>query len=669
MDFCLNPAGKFFIVILLLLNPFLGKPQSPKDARIDFLLGKIDALMYVNTDSVNYYAHQLLDLAIATNDSVMMASAYQSIGYAYYYQNELDKTLSYFEKAKEILDELEIPIETGLLYMDFGNLYGEMGYFEKALTFYEKAEEVLKEHSPYPEDLAIVYYNLGHTFMDINDIHNLKKYIGKTAEIVEGYEIYYLLPAVQNMEAYVAIQEKNYAKARALSEEALAGSTNEKDLVEQVFALENLGLIEMAGGNATHAIAYLDSSLTIARQYGDQNIVISQKAMLASFHLENGNLALADSLASSAYRQGKAFNSLLITKRTSSVYADVLEQKGEHQTALEIYKIYTKAKDSINSFEVSEKLLRSQNRISTQQNQLLKAEATLLKANNTRNKILILATSVALVLSVVIIILMVLNLGARKKAARELRIKQKTIDEKSKELEQKNIQLERMNNGKDKLFSIITHDMKEPFNQITSFIHILEHTTELDPSMKELIAKIKESTRSTLFAMNNLLMWSKSQFMNLQTQAEEVDMRSVVNSVEAELTTTIKDKLLVLHTMIGENTTLIADRHHVEIILRNLLSNAIKFSPKGGVVDLTVQRTLDGIEIAVRDNGKGMTREEVDNIFDTQKHFSTPGTLNEKGTGLGMLIVSEFVKENKGTIEIDSEKNKGSTFKVILPAA
>lgn len=642
--------------------------QSPDELKEKYFT-QLDWHIYTDTDSALFFSSKLLALGKMHSDSLTIAEGYQAIGECYYYKNDLQKSIDYYEKAAPIFNSLELFDYLGVLYMSYGNVYSDLGQHAKCLYYYQESEQLLLDYSDYPDDRALLYYNMAHLFMDINDVVNFEKYIFKAKNIISVEEdVNSLNLALKNLEADLALRKGQPERARELAKKALKEARIEQDLIEVVFAFQNLGAALYQSGMVEKGIEYQDSALSVAETYGDQYMVVEEKNRLADYYLKAGKIEAAYQLARDGYLAGDSLNSLIITMNTALVYARVLEQKKQFEEALKLYKIYNKASDSLRSFDLSEKILQSENVLAESRNRLLQAEAKVLKANNAQQRFITIGTIIGLVLCLLIIVLLITILSSRRKTVKALNAKQLLIDEKSRELELKNEELEKMNNAKDKLFSIITHDMRQPFNQISSFIQILEHTPEIDNSLQDLIAEIKASTCNTLSAMNNLLIWSKSQFLNVKTYPENLIVKDLFDGILTEMAADINKKDLVVDVGAGTDAIIVADRNHIEIILRNLINNAAKFSPVGGALHLGAMRDGNLVSISIKDEGKGMTEDELAKLFDTANHFSTPGTLNEKGSGLGMLIVSEFVKENGGSINVTSQKNKGSTFKVTLPA-
>jgi signal transduction histidine kinase len=644
-----------------------GLSQVPQDLKYSYY-DEMDKYIYVKPDSALYFSHKLLDLGLEYKDSLAIAEGYEAIGNSYYYKNDLERTLQYYHKATPIYKSLKKNDFLGVIYMSYGNVYSDLGQFANCLTYFQKSEHLLLNYSEYNDDLALLYYNMSHVFMEINDDNNLEKYIAKAKKYAVDSEFQVIEVALLNIEAHLNIKKNRLDEALTLSNKALRLSRQENDLIEVVFAYQNLASIYTKQQNWVEGIAYQDSALAVAKSYGDKFMILAQKSKLADYHIDAGNLIVADSLAETSFIIGEALNSLIVTKNTSKVYARVLEQKGEYKKALEIYNLYQRTMDSIRGFDLSEKILLSENLLSESQNKILKSEARVLKLSNQQNKLLVWAVTIGLILALLVIFLLFKILQSRKKAVEALNEKQLLIDQKSKELGLKNDELQKLNTAKDKLFSILTHDLRQPFNQISSFIQILEHTPEIDESLQDLISEIKNSTNHTLVAMNNLLAWSKSQFVKIKTEPESVPVKPLVEGILLEMTAAINEKSLHVNAEYDDEVAVYADRNHIEIIVRNLLSNAAKFSPVGGNLSISARKVVNEVEFTFTDEGKGMTQKEIDSLFNTENHFSTPGTLNEKGSGLGMLIVNEFVQENKGTIKVSSMKNIGSTFKVILPA-
>ncbi len=221
------------------------------------------------------------------------------------------------------------------------------------------------------------------------------------------------------------------------------------------------------------------------------------------------------------------------------------------------------------------------------------------------------------------------------------------------------------NNSKTKLFSIIAHDLRGPIGNLKTMMEIiLENPDDYDwDSMKEILQSLKETSVSTYELLENLLLWTKSQLNIIEYRPEVYDLGEVVSDILPLFSESLKRKNITLVNQIpASEVFVLIDLNMVKTILRNLIFNAIKFTPKNGKITLFYELKDDHVVIAVRDTGVGMTHEQMEKIFDENHFFSTYGTEKEKGTGLGLHLVSEFVQKNNGRIWVESEKGKGSTF-------
>jgi signal transduction histidine kinase/ligand-binding sensor domain-containing protein len=255
--------------------------------------------------------------------------------------------------------------------------------------------------------------------------------------------------------------------------------------------------------------------------------------------------------------------------------------------------------------------------------------------------------------------------------------RQELIEEKSKELiarteelENSNTLLQEVNATKDKFFSIIAHDIKNPFNNILGFADLLKlrYDDWTDGKRKQMIGLFSESAENVYQLLENLLQWSSSQRGIIEFRPEKIQLEIMIEKILAVLIQNARQKNIELNIQVDEDSQEIyADPQMLDTIIRNLLSNAIKFTNIGGKIKITAQ-TIDGnINIEIADNGIGMTEENISKLFRIDSNYSTLGTNKEKGTGLGLILVKEFVSKHNGVILVKSEPSKGSTFTVIMP--
>lgn len=237
----------------------------------------------------------------------------------------------------------------------------------------------------------------------------------------------------------------------------------------------------------------------------------------------------------------------------------------------------------------------------------------------------------------------------------------KKIEETLRESEAK---LRDTNAQKDKFFSIIAHDLMNPFNSIMGFSQLLlDRMKEKDyQGIEEYAEMIAQSSTQSMELLKNLLEWSRAQTGRLQYKPEQLDLVDLIGQYRMLFDLIAYQKSISIRTVLPPEIRISADRQMISTVLRNLLSNAIKFTREGGVITVSAEQRVADVLVAVSDNGVGIAPERLEKLFSIDENDSTPGTNNEQGTGLGLILCKEFVKKHGGEIWVESEYGKGSTF-------
>ncbi len=233
-----------------------------------------------------------------------------------------------------------------------------------------------------------------------------------------------------------------------------------------------------------------------------------------------------------------------------------------------------------------------------------------------------------------------------------------------------NTELEISNKTKDKFFSIIAHDLKNPFSSILGFIDLLDINYDKwsDEKKHKIIKILKNSSESIYNLLENLLQWSRTQRGVIDFNPEEFDLVELTNkSLDFINSQSSLKNITIDHNYSSDLIRIVADRKMIETIIRNLLSNAIKFTKQEGNIFVDIHEIHVGVQVSVRDTGVGMDEITKSRLFKLEKNVSTAGTDNELGTGLGLLLCHEFIKMHKGSITVESEPDVGSTFSFIIP--
>jgi signal transduction histidine kinase len=244
-------------------------------------------------------------------------------------------------------------------------------------------------------------------------------------------------------------------------------------------------------------------------------------------------------------------------------------------------------------------------------------------------------------------------------------------NERGDQLEKLYKEVKQLNEAKDKFFSIIAHDLKNPVANLFQISHLFddEFDSMNEVERKEMIGMIKESSVSLLDLLNNLLFWSRSQRDKIIFTPELIDVNDIIIANLTLLKLSAANKNIKLDFRKNVNCECYCDKHLIDIVFRNLISNAIKFTNKGGTISIFSETAADEKFnlIKIKDCGVGIREEDIDKLFQLDSHVKTRGTNNEKGTGLGLILCKEFVELNGGNIWVESEVGKGSTFYFTIP--
>jgi signal transduction histidine kinase len=227
--------------------------------------------------------------------------------------------------------------------------------------------------------------------------------------------------------------------------------------------------------------------------------------------------------------------------------------------------------------------------------------------------------------------------------------------------------------AREKFFFIIAHDLASPlqFLLLSSDFLYSEYDTLSEEMRKDYIRRFYNNASQLTSLLENLLSWYQSQKNTIQYQPEKIDIGVLVKESIELLKENAPKKNIAVSSQIQENTAAFADKYMIRTVIRNLLSNAVKFTHPGGKVNVFADSSKtsgdNSLEITVADNGVGIREEDIAGLFRIDVHKTTPGTADEKGTGLGLILCKEFVEKNNGSIQVTSTPGKGSCFTITLP--
>lgn len=274
------------------------------------------------------------------------------------------------------------------------------------------------------------------------------------------------------------------------------------------------------------------------------------------------------------------------------------------------------------------------------------------------------------VIAAIATVFFVIQFRAHRKLAQAhelLKAKNDEIGEKNRAISESERRLSESNQAKDRLLSIVAHDVRSPLNSIQGILTLVKNGSLSAEEMNQITGTLIERVEHTNTLLENLLSWAHSQLDGFQTRPTTIQLRNLAAKVIGQLSGQIEKKKLVIENLIAADQTALADGDMIEIVVRNLLANAVKFTPAGGYIKLAVHPAGRQVTFQIEDTGHGMRPEVLQKVLSGES-YSTPGTAQEKGSGLGLILCRDFVMKNGGTFTATSSPGKGSTFSFTLPA-
>ncbi|MGM0621159.1 MAG: ATP-binding protein [Bacteroidota bacterium] len=607
--------------------------------------------------AIEYY-HEALEYE--DNDSTR-ALIFNSIGMNHLQLGKNSESLQFFEKSKKIYQELNDSSMLGRIYNNSAVANYWLGNSNEALNYYLNALDIRK---PINDSLGVikVMNNIGLIYQDWGLFNDALEWhqdaLSYALNINTYYDLSYTYANIgkcyENLNAY-APALKNYR----LGYENVIKS--DKQNMENSYLSGFFGGVYKKMNMPDSALFHFQKSLDYARRINNTNRIANAEYELGKTYFDINQPDSAKKYISRSYALSLENDYINLLKDNLFVLSGLAENEGNTEDAYLYLKEATQLKDSLFNTEKISKFTDLQVEYFNQQQQ---QENLILKQNNEIQQITIRQQKLKswIFLAFGILILVVLFFISRSRLSL---IKLKTKLEKSEK------QLKQANADKDKFFTIIAHDLKSPFNGLLGLTTLIsERFDELPPQeMKNLLLELKNSAANVYALVEGLLSWSQIQTGKISYNKEKTDLSEISTKVEEQFVISAQNKNIIIEQQVEKNTFAIADEKSISTVLRNLVSNAIKYTNPGGKITVSAKQKDNRIEISVSDTGVGMNNAKLEKLFSISEKNSQPGTANEKGTGLGLILCKEFVEKNDGTIWAESEPGKGSRFIFTLPAA
>lgn len=589
--------------------------------------------------------------------------------------SNLSEALQMLAQIKELA--LKVNYRKGLssAYYTEAGIYQQNGFNKRAHLLYEIA---LDNSVKYNDTINIPMINLQLAAFQVSE--------GKIEEAIKLYDqsldafvkmgMIKDVANTKNSLGLIEIKKNNFIKAELLFKEALQLSLTQKFVYGQKKSFYNLGLLARAKKDTATARSYFENSLSLDNLLKDNYGMALNQIQMVQLLLEQQKTNEAVALAKIAYENARKINAYNLMITTITIIKDAYKAKNDLQNTnnWQDSLINTLKLKVDNEFEYANNFIEL---VKDKEVQKLNTKLEIEKANKRANSQLIVifvGTFLLLILAVMVIMAFI---SYRKQMLLSRRLyKQNAIieenaaslDRLNKEINSKNLLLEEDNRTKDKLLSIISHDLRNPITNTQTILSLINKGALSQEESKVLLEQLETQYINTTGLLDNLLGWLKSQITGKELEKSDINMYDLMNGMHLEQKIPLMRKRIKFINNTQNDATIRAEKEMIKIIFRNLITNAIKFTPLDGRIEISFKEDDQFDYVMIKDTGIGMSEDVLAKV-NAQKYFTRTGTLQEKGSGFGLILCRDLLQKQGGNLLIESAKGEGSVFTVQLPKA
>ncbi len=583
-------------------------------------------------DASGYY-EKALAIGREVKDDRLLVLILTSRGKNYISEGKMSLALQYYLEAFQLSEKLHDDLLYAQASSHLGSFYSLLDQYDKALEYDQKAFNRRGDLNN-PEGIAKSCNNIGILFRKLGRSDSALAYFQQALDLC---------------------RQTQYKKGL-------------------VKALTNIGILYSDQNEDEQAFRFLDSAFVISTQAGFGFGIASSSLYLANLYKKKGQLAKALSY----YR-------LSLSRLSSTDYDEMLQNIYQG-----LYECYTYMRDYKTALQYHVLLLDAQKRLlnvetarqlsvlnitfdlerKEKDNEVLRADNALKESLIKRKTIFIWLIVIALGFSLVVCVSVYNRLYVKKAANRKLEVLNMTVTDQNTKLALLNEKLELANREKDKFFSIIAHELRNPLYWFQNLSEVLSKKFREMPADKvqKSLSALDESAKNAFHLMDNLLQWSRSKLNRIHPKMGEHSLGLLVSDTAEMYQTILQYKEIGFVNAVPTACMIYADSDLFCCVIRNLLSNAIKFTPVGGSIGIFCRVVDDAVEVEVRDSGAGIVHKDTENVF-SDAIVSRDGLLQEKGSGIGLKLCREFVQLNGGRIWAHSWPEVGSSFFFTVPVS
>lgn len=601
--------------------------KTPVDTNRVLLLCDISySYRYSYLDSAHSYAIKALELSKALHYTNGEAWANLLIGIVHAIRGRVPLSVSHYERSAQLADSIRNYLLVSRALAQIGWSAFDLTDYYRAIDYFKRSLKYQQELGNQEEYIITLQTNIGQCYLSIKKLEEAETYLnlafarGKEKNPNYGYLL--------NMFASLRLQQKKYLAADSILKEGWALIVTLRDKIDKADNRYYYAQLELAHNHLSKAYEYATEALGYYQQMGSK----------------------------------------VDLERIYEFLSNLESSRGKVDQSLNYLRLSNAMRDSVSTSKATYSEYLFDQREQERQSQLNKKEKELVKAEKRNQQILWTGMLFVFVASVAGLSFFSWQKQRNNKQLRELN---KELLKKEAAITLQNQQLREMNFSKDKLFSIIGHDLRGPLLSITGFLNLLSINAGSlsEDELKKFMDDLDRSLKNLFNLLENLLEWSLSQTGTIDFKAEVFDIAASLKENSELLDNQARHKNISIENKSELSLMVKAHPNSIHTVIRNLISNAIKFTPPGGKITLRAEPQNNYVRISVEDTGEGISSELAAKLFKVGVKHTTPGTSNEKGSGLGLILCKEFVEKNGGTIGLESSVGRGSVFYFTVPSS
>jgi two-component system, sensor histidine kinase and response regulator len=550
-------------------------------------------------------------------------------------------------------------------YWAKGNYKLSAEYGFKSLRFFENTSEL----KLWSKSLLA----LARTFVDLGNYAQGEIYLNRAMILSKQHHDEYILGEVFREKSMLFSEQKKYDSALYYSDEGLKIFAACKDSVSESILFSRKAKIYFILGNYKSSNFYNRKALLYDSLVGNRRALGIAYFQSARDAVQFNKFDSAILLLRKSIPINKEMHNLTTLIKVHKLLANIYEQQRKSDLAIRELNIASEYKDSLYNLEKTGQIaeMQSLHELAAKQQtiELLARDNKFNKEQVSMQRLYVGFLFTCVVLAGVAIFFLQRYRKLQQLSHRELAVKNRSIEQQKEEIQSQAETLQQLNHLKSKLFSVISHDLRGPMATLHAILDLLLHKHMTTDEFIGIAEKLKFSMDVTERTLENLLNWSLSQMEGIKAEPKIIDIRTTITEACNLMVESAERKNVALKHHIDDSVMVNADEDQVLLILRNLIHNAIKFSKPYNNIFVSATQDEEFCHVLVKDTGIGMTKAEIETVVSSKQHFSKTGTMQEKGTGLGLLLCQEFIKLNGGEIKIRSSINNGTEVSFSLPLA